>query len=229
MYLFCDLTASAVALGCDGSTWFPASHSQSRPVFMTSVRGTRLLVVAGGSIKVPLDLLHVVIFFDLSVSKPNTTEKINILFICCCMASFDSQALCNWCYICLTYFQVHDSEGLLTEYKNTPPPLIHFKHCLRKTDNRNPLFACNCKLWLLKISLTMLPYLVWCAIAGYFMRLFEIKLVVKLTWINVIFRGKRFYNVPVASYGNKIKLPGPLPEWRPLCTEPQWLLWMEGS
>lgn len=126
------------------------------------------------------------------------------------MASFDSQALCNWCYICLTYFQVHDSEGLLTEYRNTPPPLIHFKLCLRKTHNRNPLFACNCKSRLLKISLTTLPYLVCCAIAGYFMRLFEIKFGVKLTWINVIFRGKRFYNVPVASYGNKIKLPGPL-------------------
>lgn len=43
-------------------------------MFMTSVRGTRLLVVAGGSIKVPLDLLHVVIFL-ICLSVNQTQQK----------------------------------------------------------------------------------------------------------------------------------------------------------
>lgn len=43
-------------------------------MFMTSVRGTKLLVVAGGSIKVPLDLLHVVIFL-ICLSVNQTQQK----------------------------------------------------------------------------------------------------------------------------------------------------------
>lgn len=44
--LSCDL-----AFGCDVSTWFPATHDPSRPVFLTSVRGSKELLMAGGGMK----------------------------------------------------------------------------------------------------------------------------------------------------------------------------------